>query len=300
MPLSMTGFGSDSKILPDGDNISVEIKTLNQRYLEISTRIPKSLNNFEHKIRLIIKKYIKRGKVNIRITINGKDEIAKPTKIDIDIAERVFENLNILKKHLKIKDSVSITNLLSFPEIFIFENDKENNQDIHILELIDTVLKNVYKMRSDEGKLITCDIKNKLQLLEDMIIEIKRMYPIILEEKKSHIKSLFSDISKDFISQKNIELKRYIDDRFFQEIAILTDKMDIEEELIRLDSHIIQFYKLNNEDRPVGKTMDFLLQEILRETNTIASKSQNITITKNTINMKEIIEKLREQVQNIE
>lgn len=300
MPLSMTGFGSDSKILPDGDNISVEIKTLNQRYLEISTRIPKSLNNFEHKIRLIVKKYIKRGKVNIRLTINGKDEISNPTKIDIDTAERVFENLNILKKHLKIKDSVSITNLLSFPEIFIFENDKDNNQEIHILDLVDAVLKNVYKMRSDEGKLITCDIKNKLRLLEDMIIEIKRKYPLVLEEKKSHIKSLFSDLLKDSISQKNIELKRYIDDRFFQEIAILTDKMDIEEELIRLDSHIIQFYKLNNEDRPVGKTMDFLLQEILRETNTIASKSQNITITKNTINMKEIIEKLREQVQNLE
>lgn len=300
MPLSMTGFGSDSKILPDGDNISVEIKTLNQRYLEISTRIPKSINNFEHKIRLIVKKYIKRGKVNIRLTINGKDEISKPTKIDIDTAERVFENLNIMKKHLKIKDSVSITNLLSFPEIFIFENDKDNNQEIHILELVDAVLKNVYKMRSDEGKLITSDIKNKLRILEDMIVEIKRKYPLVLEKKKSHIKSLFSDLLKDSISQKNIELKRYIDDRFFQEIAILTDKMDIEEELIRLDSHIIQFYKLNNEDRPVGKTMDFLLQEILRETNTIASKSQNITITKNTINMKEIIEKLREQVQNLE
>lgn len=290
---SMTGFGRGEHS-SNGFQITVELKTLNSRYLDISLRTPKALQHNEIDIKEIIQKQLSRGKVHISINIEKKDEENPAVKFNSELVKAYGEMLEQIKTIANIKEPISIKDILRFDDIF--ENDQieeETGKEIWncTKNALNDSLIMLNQMRLKEGTELKKDLIKQINGILDMLTEVNRLsdgrVPEVREKLQLRIKNLISD-------------DKFDPDRLEMEIALIADKMDINEEVIRLQSHLKFFLEALDSEESVGRRLNFLSQEINRELNTIGSKANDSVIAHHIVLGKEKLEQIREQVQNIE
>lgn len=290
---SMTGFGLSQD---DNDDmaVEVEIKTVNNRYNDIQIRMPSYLNFSENHIKKWISKRIKRGRVDVFIRIYPKDEFKSEIIVDLDLAQKMYNALYSIADQVGIKEDVKISDILGNEEVLTYKRKEldEEKTLIFLEAVIDDALDKVVLMRETEGKYLKEDFEENLKDLQVLLKNIEEKVPMEIESNHNR---MVNNINK--LLDANIPLD---EDRLANELAIFADKHDINEEIVRLKSHINQFEETIKLDIPIGKKLDFIIQEMNREVNTIQSKSSDIDISNYTINCKALIEKLREQVQNVE
>lgn len=291
MILSMTGYGKGSagnkKTTAD-----VEVKSVNSRYLDISLRLPSSMMNKEYELREFIKAKIKRGKISVSIQMKKNGSADEVPEIDKEKLKSYLSLIKELKKAAKITDKVKLEHLLNNKELFESGEKELAESEFEIIKkALDTALDQMLLMKKNEGKELSKDLSKRIEIIETRLEEIEKESASSVKEYygklKEKVKALVDDINAN-------------NDRLELELAIIADKAEITEECVRLRSHLKFFLdSLKNEDEP-GRKLNFLCQEMNRETNTISSKSISTVITHSTVFIKEEIEKIREQIQNIE
>ncbi|MFB0972000.1 MAG: YicC family protein [Tissierellia bacterium] len=293
---SMTGFGTHT-IINDEFDIKVDIKSVNNRYLDVQIKGPKSLLFLDDDLKKIITSSTKRGKVDVFIDIKSKGNYDMNLEIDYILLDLYKNNLNNLIEYLEIDKNFQIFDLLSYDKDIL--NSKRidlSENELFVASCIECVTKassNFLEMKLQEGYNIEHDLNIKLEELSIIIKEIELVAKDVVNANVNSLKERISEI----LTQEDVKLD---EDRLINEIVFYTDKLSIDEEIVRLKSHIDLFKKILADEISSGKKLDFLIQEMNRETNTIGSKSASIDITNFIIEMKSIIEKMREQVQNIE
>ncbi len=289
---SMTGFGR-AEIKNGQFEFSVEIRSLNNRYLDIGMKIPKSLNAYEYKLKELIKTSVKRGKVSISISFNDLKMSDSDFRLNEETVRYYLQLLKELKKVTQIDDEITLTHLLQFRELVEPEEITPEDGDIELslIQVFKEALKNLNEMRQHEARNLGADIRDRLQIINEIT---KSITARAKDSPRHELNKLYNRL-KEQISNNDIDK-----DRLELELALIADKVDITEECERMASHVKLFEDVLANNDEVGKQLTFLLQEMHRETNTIGSKTADITISHEMIRLKEEIEKLREQVQNLE
>jgi uncharacterized protein (TIGR00255 family) len=292
MVMSMTGFGR-GKAEDNNREITIELKTVNNRYLDINLRMPRSLSTLEEDIRKRIQKKLSRGRVEVFVSyINNAQE-----QVDVTLNESVAEAyysayLKLADKfHLDSKPDLSV--LSDIDDIFVITKQEEDVDFLKALlfSALDEALNVVVDMREKEGRFLTKDLETRIQLIENMVVAIEQRSPIVVEECRQRLEQRMK------VLLNGTELD---ETRFETEVAYFADRSNITEEIVRIKSHLAQFLQTLNSGGSIGRKLDFIVQELNREANTIGSKSSDITITNYVVDMKSEIEKIREQIQNIE
>lgn len=288
---SMTGFGR-AKFENDGRMYNIEIKSVNHRYCDISVKLPRSISYLEEKIKKEMISNISRGKVDILVTFENNSAKGKNIKINKELARIYIEELKQLANENGINDNIPVTEISKFPEVLVIEN-VEDEEIIwkEVKNCLEEAINNFIIMRTQEGNKIKEDLEARLNEIKQKVSKISTYSTGLVEEYVVKLETRIKEILKTDIVDK---------ERLNQEIVIYADKCSVEEELTRLESHITQFKKILKEDIPVGKKIDFLIQEMNREINTIGSKSGSLDITNLVIEVKTELEDIREQIQNIE
>lgn len=290
---SMTGYGRGDSI-KDSYRIKVEIKAVNHRYNEISVRMPRHISYLEESLKKLVKEKVSRGKVDVYINLEYIKESAIEVKVDIPLAKSYKKELENLIEELNLEDTVRLNNLLNISEIVKTER-KELDEDLIwdcINEAMTIALENMVLMREKEGAELKTDMISKLENIETSIFHIVERSPSVVIEYKEKLKERIQDLLDN-----NISLD---EDKISSEVAFFADKSSIDEEIVRLKSHIKRFYNILDESDPIGRKLDFLIQELNREINTIGSKANDVIISKYVVELKSELEKVREQIQNIE
>lgn len=290
MIYSMTGYGR-GQYEEGGIKYTVEIRSVNHRFLDIYVRMPKYLS-IEEKIKSFIKQRISRGRVDVYVNEERGEEI-KTIEVDKNLSKAYYYALEELKKEFRIQEDISLSLLASFPDVLVrkeVEKDEEALWGI-IQPALDEALSNLIKMRMQEGRELAQDIEKKLEALEKIVSAIKERAPKVVAEYREKLKDRIKEI---------FELSKVDEQRLEEEVVIFAERSCIDEELVRIKTHIEQFKNNMTAPEPKGRKLDFILQEMHREANTIGSKSQDVEIKTKVIDLKSEIEKLREQVQNIE
>ena len=290
---SMTSFGRAQSEEGTDSCFSIEMKSVNHRYLDINIRMPRMMFALEEKIRNIVSKKLNRGKVDIFINYKNYGNNVGKANLNMKLAKDYYECLKQIQKELCIIDDISTTKLARFPDVINLEEPEENLDNIfnQISPLIESALKLMEEMRNREGKKLKEDILSKIQIIEMYVEEIEKLADNIPKSYKKKLEERLSEL----LSGVDID-----ESRIALEVAILSDKAAVDEEITRLRSHLSQMKSTLDIDEPIGRKLDFIIQEMNREANTIASKSTDIDMTNKVIEVKNTIEKIREQVQNIE
>lgn len=288
---SMTGFGR-ANLEKNSREYIIEIKSVNHRYNDISIKAPRNLLFLEEKIRKSVLNRVSRGKIDIYITYLNFGSEGKKVIINRDLAKLYIDELKMMANENGIDSDIKVTEISKFPDVLTLE-ENENQEAIEeeLIECLNMALDKFTNMRMQEGNVIKKDLEERIQKVEDNTKKISEYSSGLVSEYIVKLENRINEILKTDVVDKN---------RLAQEIVIYSDKCSVEEELTRLKSHIIQFRELINKDEPVGKRLDFLIQEMNREVNTIGSKSGNIEITNSVVELKTVLEDIREQVQNIE
>jgi len=289
----MTGFGRGEHE-SDSYSFKTEIKAINHRYSDISIRMPRYLNFMEEDIKKEVKKYVKRGKIDVYINLEYLDETSLKIDLDLVLAKELYEKLNELKSYLGIREDLKIKDILNMGDIVKIERrilDEDLLWD-GVKIAITKALKDLMEMKRTEGENLKEDMVLKLDIIKSRVDEIEKRSPFLVTEYREKLEARINELLKDE-SLVN-------DEKLAEEVAFFADKSNIDEEIIRLKSHIDQYFKIMETTEPIGRKLDFLIQEMNREINTIGSKSGDIEITENVVEVKSEIEKLREQIQNIE
>lgn len=292
MLLSMTGFGN-AEIKQNGISVSVEIKSLNSRFLEMNFKLPKILQSKEFEIREIIRRKVSRGKISVAIDIEF-DRSLLPFDIDFELASYLVKLLREVKKRTKLRGEVNLEHLLKFRDMFwaSFADSISNEHWEIVKKAIDRALDELLLSKRKEGVEILNDVENRINLISDAVEKILSFSEQNLRIKQSALRQRIDEIFRDIEFDKN---------RLESEIVWLANKLDITEECVRLKSHVKFFLEtLRSNDDTVGRKLTFLLQEMLREVTTIGAKSEDTQITYLVVSIKEEIEKIREQLQNVE
>ncbi len=289
---SMTGYGRGQQII-DGREITVEIKSVNHRYFEFSARVPRAYGYIEEKLKSFVQGKVSRGKVEVGVTIfniEGKDA---QIEVNQSIAVGYVEALRKANETIGLNDDLSLSQLIRLPDIF---NVVKTTEDEEIIwNLVKTVaeeaLDNFVSMRETEGQKMKDDIKSRLAYISDLVGKVEVRSPMVTGAYRERLYNKISEILND---------KKIDEQRILTEAAIFSEKTAVDEETVRLKSHIQQFTSLLDSSEAVGRKLDFLIQEFNRESNTIGSKAQDVEITRIVVELKSEIEKIREQIQNIE
>lgn len=288
---SMTGFGRGS-YENEGREYLVEVKSVNHKYCDINFRMPKSFSGIENKLRKVIESYISRGKVDVFIDFQNFSEAGNNIKFNKELAKTYIKNLKELGQETGINSEISVVDISKMPDIF----KKEDNTDEELvfneinIALVEA-LKNIVSMKEIEGDKLKIDLEGRIEDVSEKINQISNFSSGLVEEYIVKLKSRVKELIDTEVVDEN---------RLLQEIVIFSDKSSIEEELTRLKSHVEQFKKLITDSSPIGKKLDFLIQEMNREINTIGSKANSLQITNLVIEVKTELENIREQIQNIE
>lgn len=290
---SMTGFGRGEYCNEDY-SCSVEIKTLNHRYNDIFIKMPKHIYFLEEKIKKVVKTSIGRGRVEIYINLEYLGERDVDIKTDVSLAKSYFNALDNLNKNLGIQDEITLAHILAEDDIIKIDKKELDEEEIWtgLKEALNFALKETVNMRIQEGRELFKDIKSNLLIVKEKTKKIEERSPIVIEEYKEKLKERAEELLKG-----EYELD---EERLANEVVFFADKSNINEEVIRLYSHINQFFESLKEKEPVGRKLDFLIQEMNREVNTIGSKANDMEISKNVVEIKSELEKIREQIQNVE
>ena len=289
---SMTGYGK-SILEINARKYQVEIKSLNHRYLDISIRMPKQLSYLEETIKQQISSKISRGKRDVFISWENNSIEGRTIKINTALAKAYIEELRKLAEEENLSDNIEVNDIARYPDVLIVqENQEDETIKNEIIEVVNKAVNNLVEMKQNEGIKIAEDLQKRLDYIQEEVNKVKEFSTGLINE---YIVKLEERIKELLPNNQEIDKNRLM-----QEIVIYADKCSIEEEVTRLNSHIGQFKEFLKSDETVGKKLDFIIQEMNRETNTIGSKSNNLNITNGVIDMKTEIENLREQVQNIE
>lgn len=287
---SMTGFGR-AKYDIDGRQYTVEIKSVNNRYSDISVKMPRSISYLEEKVKSEISKQVSRGKIDVFISFYNNSTKGKKITFNNELAQVYIEELRKLAKENEITSEIAVTEVSKFPDVLTITNEEDEELIWNELQIpLKEAMQNFIQMRETEGQKLYEDIAKRINHIEESVEKISENSTRLI---KDYIVKLETRI-KELIDVEKID-----ENRLAMETVIYADKSSVEEEITRLKSHISQFRNLIN-GNVVGKKIDFLIQEMNRETNTIGSKSSSIDITNMVIDIKTEIEDIREQVQNIE
>ena len=288
---SMTGYGKQS-MEQNLREYQVEIKSVNHRYLDISIKMPKALSYLEDVVKKIISSNIKRGKIDVFITFTNNSTEGKEIKINTEIAKMYINELKKLADEEGILSNIEVTEISKYPDVLTIQNNMEDELiKKELEEVVTKTVQSLIQMRIAEGKKIYEDIGQRLDKIKEIVEKISSLSTGLIDE---YVVKLEGRI-KELLGNQEID-----EARLAQEVVIYADKCSIQEEVTRLRSHISQMKDLLNNDEAVGKKLDFLIQEMNRETNTIGAKSNNLEITNEVINIKTVLEHIREQIQNIE
>ena len=288
---SMTGFGKYNDIMNDRE-YQIEVKSVNHRYLDISVKLPRQLSYLEDLIKKEVSTSIKRGKIDIFITFNNNSQEGRELKIDKDLAKTYIKEIKDISREEDIVPTIDFVELLKLPDVLSLKYNQEDEQiKQEVISVLKVAIGQLINMRSEEGNKIFDDLMSRIDTIESKIIKISEKSTGLIQE---YVVKLEGRV-KEILQTEEIDKSRIA-----QEVVIYADKSSIEEEITRLKSHISQFRSLLQSNEAVGKKLDFIIQEMNRETNTIGSKSNCLDITNNVIDIKTELEDIREQIQNIE
>ncbi len=288
---SMTGYGK-SNLSINSREYQVEIKTVNHKYIDTNIRMPRTISYLEEDIRKLITSKLKRGKVDISITFENYSKDGNDIRINTELAKMYIGNLRKLAEEENLSSNIDVTEITKLPDVLTIKSNLDEKQiKEELLQVVNDAINQLIDMRKNEGKRIS----------EDILAKISQV-----EEKKDEIFALSTGLIDEYVVKLEARIKEILrteeldKSRLMQEVVIYADKCSVEEEITRLKSHIGQLRNLIDSDEPSGKKMDFLIQEMNRETNTIGSKANNLEITNRVVDIKTILEDIREQIQNIE
>jgi uncharacterized protein (TIGR00255 family) len=288
----MTGYGTAKGKIEDLD-VTIELKSVNNRYLDTSVRVPRGFVFLEDKIKSAIQSKLSRGKIDVFVTIDSSSSEDLIVRINEPLARGYFEALKSLSEEFEIPNNVDAVTISRFPDVLSLEK-KELDMDAvsaGMQELTLAAVDDFDRMRAIEGEKLQQDLYEKIACIEALLSKIEEEAPKTVEEYQNRLLQKMKDVLEDSSVEEN---------RIIQEAAIYADHIAINEETVRLHSHIAQLKMMIEQGSPIGRKMDFLIQEFNREANTIGSKCQNSEVAHYVVDMKSEIEKMREQVQNIE
>lgn len=289
---SMTGYGR-AAAAPEGYQITFEIRSVNNRFLDVNVRVPRAWSHLEEKIRSRIRAVVTRGKVDAFLNVERSAGESADLECDTVLAAQYVEALRRIAQATGLKEEISLSTVSRFPDIFIRKTREEDEDAVWTMvsPVVEEALKNYGAMRKKEGENLFRDLSGRLDVLSDLRDRIEALSG---EALKIHREKLETRL-REYLGEVRID-----DSRLLTEVGILADKVDTGEELTRLASHIGQFRTILLQDAPAGKTLDFLTQELNREVNTTGSKCNLLEITNLVIDAKNEIERIREQIQNVE
>jgi len=292
MITSMTGFGRRQGTSGEA-TVTIEVRSVNHRFLETSIRLPKSMGGLEDILKKTIQQHCARGRVDLTVVIQGARGNGRVPQLDENLAKHYHQALRALQRTLKLKGSIDIAMMAGFRDVIVLS--EQSADDPKLFKLVEQLgakaVRDMVAMRKKEGGLLAKDILCRLACVRTC---------------KTVVSSRASSVTQDAFDRMKLRVEKLLGDaipdlpRLNQELAIYADRCDITEELVRLDAHMVQFEQAVQHSEPVGKTLDFLLQEMGREVNTIGSKANDSAITAEVVRMKAELERLREQVQNVE
>lgn len=289
---SMTGYGRCERIV-EGKKILAEIKSVNQRFSDYNIRVPRHLGYLEEDVRKFVSKRIFRGKVDIYISVENFEEADTQISLNEPLAKNYIEVLNQLKTQFNLEGEVTVGLVSKFSDVLRAERKEEDKDTLTqlVLSVVSDALDEFIAMREREGERIENDLTARVEYMRTLAQKVEEQSPKTVEEYKNRLYAKIREILED----KDID-----DARILTETAIFADKVAVNEETVRLSSHFDEYYQIIGDGESAGRRLDFLIQEINREVNTIGSKCQDIEISKVVVELKGEIEKLREQIQNIE
>ena len=289
---SMTGFGR-CEVLKDSRKFTVELKSVNHRYLDVNIRMPKKLNFFETSIRTLLKSYADRGKVDSFITYEDLSQSQVSVKYNAALAAEYLKYLNQMAEEFSLDNDVRVSTLSRYPEVFTMEECSEDEDELWngLKEALEGAFSQFVEMRTKEGERLKEDILLKLDLLSEQIRFIEERSPQIIAEYRTKLEEKMRELLED---------TQIDDNRIAAEVILFADKICTDEEVVRLKSHIQHMKETLEESNGIGRKLDFIAQEMNREANTILSKANDLDISNRAISLKTEIEKIREQIQNIE
>ncbi|HAQ08232.1 MAG TPA: YicC family protein [Bacillus bacterium] len=291
MVVSMTGFGR-SKAESDRLGVTVEVKTVNHRFCEFHIRMPRQLLKTEDKIKKKLGEHIKRGRVEVFITLEGEGIVNRSIHIDWNALDQYVIQISEIKDRYGVTGEVQLQDLVNREEIIHIEENETENEELEqlVLAAVEDAGNELVQMRLQEGAALAKDVIKHIQQLKEHALCVKQFAPDVVEQYRDRLTKKMAD----FLAGQADE------DKILTEVAFFAEKADISEEITRLESHVSQFLQILNECEPLGRKLDFLLQEMNREVNTIGSKANDYRIAREVVEMKSLLEKVKEQVQNIE
>lgn len=289
---SMTGYGR-CEAVTDGKKILAEIKSVNHRYSDYNIKLPRHLGYMEDKIRKYVSKYVTRGKIDIYVNIDYFETADKEITLNKELAKSYIDALRKLHDEFGLEDDITVTSVARNSEIFKSERVEEDEEALweSVREVLDNALNDFVSMRAREGERIEKDLCERISYMRTLADAVDKRSPQTVSEYSDR---LYEKI-KEVLDGREID-----ESRILTEVAIYADKVAVNEETVRLNSHFDEFDEIIASGEPAGRRLDFLIQEINREVNTIGSKASDIEIAKTVVTLKGEIEKLREQIQNIE
>lgn len=289
---SMTGYGSGFSSF-GGKEFTAEVRSVNHRYSDLNVKYPRAYAFAEEPVRKAALKTIRRGKADVFISVENKESQGGIVKVDVELAKGYCEGMRRIAEELSLPLSISPADFLRIPDVFLVDKAEEDDEALlsAILAALEEALANFDSMRRTEGQRLFDDMTERLNQIETMTLEIEERAPKIVEEYRERITARIKELTADI---------PYDESRLLTEIAIFSDRVNVNEEIVRMKSHIAQMRTMLESDEPVGRKLDFLIQEMNREINTTGSKSNDLETAKLVIDIKAEIEKLREQCQNVE
>lgn len=293
MILSMTGFGR-GEATKNGTTATAEVKSVNSRYLEVTARLPRTIALRENEVKELIRTKFQRGKINIAVSVISENDSRSPLRVNKGAAKLYYSLLSDLKKTVKIQEKISLTHLLQFPDVLEIDGLEKGDENEWALvkKSITIALDDAFKMREREGGELSKDLKQRIHSIESGIAKIEKL----ADKRVPEAKKRFAERLRELLSDQSVIDER----RLEQEIALMADKLDVTEECVRFRSHNKFFLSALTDTESPGRKMNFLIQEMNREANTIGAKSNDAAISHLVVEMKEELEKIREQLQNIE
>lgn len=288
----MTGYGRarrESSLF----QVTVEMKSVNHRFAETNIRIPRQFLIFEDKIKRLVSKYVKRGRLEVFITVEGVGLVKQSIQVDWDLIDKMYHMLANIKEKYSLHDEIKLEQLWKNDETFSIIETEAGNHDLEtiMMEAVHTAVLNLKEMRVQEGNELKAAIHEYLNEINHDTDAVLEHAPQVVEHYRQKLQKRMNDLAAGMIDEG----------RILSEVAIFADKADVSEEITRIKSHLTQFSEtLNRDVEPIGRKLDFLVQELNREVNTIGSKANDGLIALKVVEMKSNLEKIREQVQNIE
>ncbi|MFP5111221.1 YicC/YloC family endoribonuclease [Bacillaceae bacterium C204] len=291
MVISMTGFGR-ARAESDFFSVNVEVKTVNHRFCEMNIRMPRQLLKIEDRMKKKLSQHIRRGRVEVYVSLEGEGVVTRKVHVDWKLLDEYAQTIKQVRENYGVEGTVTLQDLLSRSELLHIEESEIGNDELEklVLDATEEAAKLLKQMRLAEGEELKKDLLAILAQLELYVFELQKFAPLVVQSYKERLTKRMEEFANGQLDET----------RILTEVAVFADKADINEEVTRLKSHIQQFLQTLQSMEPIGRKLDFIVQEMNREANTIGSKANDSNIAKQVVDIKSLLEKLKEQVQNIE